>query len=1121
PAGTGPGDGALVLMKQGSAVDASPIDGTAHAASSVFGSGAQLGTGNYVVFRGAGTQVDVSGLAPSTTYFVAVYAYAGPSAPSINYQQDTPATGSQATTAPSAVPTLSSPTSPFASIGTGGATLGATIDSDNGDAITDYGTVWGTAAAPTGNLLSAGSTVTPPLAFSHARTVAQTPGTLITYRGYATNSAGTAYSPDGSFYLEPNPATGASFSNVTSAGMRVSWTPAGTGPGDGAIVLVKQGSAVDASPVDGTAHTANSVFGSGEQIGSGNYVVFRGAGTQVDVSGLAPSTTYFVAVYAYAGSSAPSINYQQDTPATGSQATLAGGSLPTLSSPTVSAVAATSATLGATIDSNGGSAISAYGTVWGTSPAPTGNALDAGTDDPAMPHTFSHSRTALPQASLVYYRGYADNGAGRAYSPDGSFYTNVTSQASHVAFTSTLDTELIVSWYDGSGDGVLVLMREAAAVDADPVDGVEYAANAAFGSGAQIGTGNYVVYVGPATQVTVTGLLSDITYHVAVYAYAGSGSGAGGINYLQAAPALGNSGHNGAHGINCVDCHFGVGDFHGSFQVPRGAVQETTCQTCHNPTGAASAKKDVAIHTGTKYNANVDCGSCHEVHNNFDFTATDTHSGGVTASNVEWFRPNPTKYVAGALEPALLQANTGFFAWDDANPPWNGACQTCHQNTDWHRNDNSLGAGSHAHNSAADCRTCHGHLDGFRGTGGDCTDCHKTQREISANPGTYRRQITESTLGAGDGEFSTNFTSHHVNDGTGAQIVTKWDCVVCHSEGDVLTGDTDSAYHQKDGVQLRDVDTGTVYSDWSGLTPFERSSFCLSCHDADGATLITGRTDADPDATTNNLNPFNDGITNAHEPNGFDGTPAPHSRGAVVDVQGQFDTLNASHHAVLGPGYVYAADCVAPGDPHPCCTGAGTGPSCALPFGSAVSGAIQGARTDLDWNSVLDCEDCHYGTATTKLSAHGTLNARYLLRDIDGNDTLPADDSTLNCRRCHDPEGTGLYPDHTRGAHMANALNLFGIACLSCHGGGEYGGIHGVDAPVTDDDGGGSYNPNVFTYGSGLDLISNWTDFTDGGVSCSAMGNPTLINDCTQHSGQSYGRLPARNDTPQRIYNAP
>jgi hypothetical protein len=135
--------------------------------------------------------------------------------------------------------------------------------------------------------------------------------------------------------------------------------------------------------------------------------------------------------------------------------------------------------------------------------------------------------------------------------------------------------------------------------------------------------------------------------------------------------------------------------------------------------------------------------------------------------------------------------------------------------------------------------------------------------------------------------------------------------------------------------------------------------------------------------------------------------------------------------------------------------------------------------------------------------------------------TTPADDSTLICRRCHDPEASSLYGPHTTGQHMNNELNLFGIACLNCHGGGEWGGIHGVDAPVTDDDGGGTYNPNVFTFGNGLDLISNWNDWTDGGVSCSAKADDTLLNDCNQHPSKAWGREPSKDDVPQRIYRLP
>jgi hypothetical protein len=418
---------------------------------------------------------------------------------------------------------------------------------------------------------------------------------------------------------------------------------------------------------------------------------------------------------------------------------------------------------------------------------------------------------------------------------------------------------------------------------------------------------------------------------------------------------------------------------------------------------------------------------------------------------------------------------------------------------------------------------CHGHADGFRGTGGDCTGCHDQQQEIQANPGNFRRQITESGAGAGDGEFSTGFTSHHVNDGTGAQIVTKWDCVVCHAEGNALTGDTDSAYHQKDGVQLKNTDTGAAYDDWAGLNSWQRSEFCLSCHDVDGATIITTRTDPDPDATTIALNPFNDGITNAHEADGFDGTPAPHSRGSVVNVAAQFDPLNASHHAVLAPAYVFASDCAGAGDPHACCTGAGTGPACDLPFGSTVDNQIQGVRTDLGWNSVLDCEDCHYGTPTTMLSGHGTANARYMLRNQDGDDVLAPGASSI-CFRCHTPDDTtGVFTDHDGvSSHKLDSNTLFGIYCLACHGGGEWGGIHGVDATVTDDDGGGSYNPNVFTYGSALDLITNWSDWDARGVTCSAMGSITAINNCNQHSSKDWDRNPAREPaTVLRSYRAP
>ncbi|MFL6230597.1 MAG: DNA/RNA non-specific endonuclease [Pyrinomonadaceae bacterium] len=114
-------------------------------------------------------------------------------------------------------------------------------------------------------------------------------------------------------------ASNVTFSNVGSNSLTVGWT---NGNGASRLVLAKQGSPVDAAPADGTAYTANNAFGSGTQIGAGNFVVFAGAGSSVNVTNLSPSTTYYFAVFEFNGSGS-STNYLVTSPATGSQTTAA------------------------------------------------------------------------------------------------------------------------------------------------------------------------------------------------------------------------------------------------------------------------------------------------------------------------------------------------------------------------------------------------------------------------------------------------------------------------------------------------------------------------------------------------------------------------------------------------------------------------------------------------------------------------------------------------------------------------------------------------------------------------------------------------------------------------------
>ena len=94
-----------------------------------------------------------------------------------------------------------------------------------------------------------------------------------------------------------------------------------------------------------------------------------------------------------------------------------------------------------------------------------------------------------------------------------------TTQASSIGFSSVVQTQMAVSWTRGNGDKVLVVAHQGSAVDSNPVNGTTYTANAAFGSGTQIGTGNYVVYKGTGTSVIVTGLTANTAYHLRAYEF--------------------------------------------------------------------------------------------------------------------------------------------------------------------------------------------------------------------------------------------------------------------------------------------------------------------------------------------------------------------------------------------------------------------------------------------------------------------------------------------------------------------------------------------------------------------------------------------------------------------------
>lgn len=92
-------------------------------------------------------------------------------------------------------------------------------------------------------------------------------------------------------------ASGFMGSNPTSNSFDISWTA--PTDGDGVIILAKANVPVDADPISGTPYTPSTSFGSGSEIGTGNFVIYQGNGTTTPVTNLSAGSTYHFEIYNY------------------------------------------------------------------------------------------------------------------------------------------------------------------------------------------------------------------------------------------------------------------------------------------------------------------------------------------------------------------------------------------------------------------------------------------------------------------------------------------------------------------------------------------------------------------------------------------------------------------------------------------------------------------------------------------------------------------------------------------------------------------------------------------------------------------------------------------------------
>jgi Secretion system C-terminal sorting domain len=546
------GSGRIVLVREGSPVNVNPVDLANYTANANFGAGSQIGTGNFVVYKGNGLTVNVKDLEPNRSYHFAIFEYNG--SQGLVFNTNNPPRIS-ATTAPR--PTVNASLLNFLSIE--GNRFGISMTGGNGarrliivkqgspvNFVPQDGVVYtgsttfgsGQEVAPGEFVLSAGisgsyNVIGLAIGTTYHLAVFEYDGDGAT-AAYLTNGMLT-----GSQATVSAPTTAASniiFSNILSSSVNIQWTN-----GDGAkrLVVMRRDNPVSILPQNLSFYSGSASFGSGTTIGGG-YSVFTNTGNSVTVTGLTAGATYHVTVYEYNGGSYP-VYYTT--------------AAPTSSFSTVQAPTQPSSFLQFTniegnrmhlqwTNGNGNRRI-----VVARAGAPVTYVPVDNTTYTASP-IFGSGQQVAPGEYVIYNNGVNPSITFSNLLPGTTYYFAVyeynflsansyflanpylngnkatvaapTNNSTNLNFTTITGNSLKLNWTNGNGAARLVIAKKGAPVDASPVNFTGYSSNSVFGSGTELGTDNFVVFNGNGNNVTMTGLEPSTTYHFMLIEYNGA-----------------------------------------------------------------------------------------------------------------------------------------------------------------------------------------------------------------------------------------------------------------------------------------------------------------------------------------------------------------------------------------------------------------------------------------------------------------------------------------------------------------------------------------------------------------------------------------------------------------------
>jgi len=308
-------------------------------------------------------------------------------------------------------------------------------------------------------------------------------------------------------------------------------------------LVVAATSAITTFPTDGVDQLANDTFSKGDNLGFENYVVYSGTSNTFNIKGLIPNTTYHFAIFEFSGTNT-SNNYLLTNQAIGSKSTLIAEPTTAASNLTLSPITNGITTVNWT-NGNGDNRI-----VIARQGAPINILPEDGKSYTA--NDVYGSGQDLGQGNFVCYIGNSNTFNLQGLDPSNLYYIGVieyngssggsnyklnlfpiadnlpaepTTLASNMNFTNITANSVKVNWSNGNGAYRILVAKESSVVTKKPTDGTVYVANNAFGSGADLGLANFVVYNGVANSATVTNLNNNSKYHFALFEFNKDASG--------------------------------------------------------------------------------------------------------------------------------------------------------------------------------------------------------------------------------------------------------------------------------------------------------------------------------------------------------------------------------------------------------------------------------------------------------------------------------------------------------------------------------------------------------------------------------------------------------------------